>query len=372
MTEELSYLDDLPTDTLARLSKLNINFTLLPIEILLDDRLPPRTKLIYSLILATDRCDDGSFLDNDYLCSILNVNQKTISTAYTLLEELGLITVKHGRIKRYVSANYRIGMTVEPSRKLLVKPSRKSLGSLKNIETKINTSSSKKLDSDFEKPKSLVKTNPFIDHWNNQSFTRKHKQKQKNTQTVKKIIKHLRFLKKGTFSKYTFDEKWIETNRISKALLNKSWSDTSIKNAITRLAQLFDPAYWPQNKNNLPQDLATLIYNPHTRKSLFLQFNKEPPKLLDSILSDVKDKNLTVDEQDALGLLISVTSEHINGKAISSGERRSLIKTVKRLGSKQAASDFRFFIMKSRGRSDIKYMGSSGVLVNGFLSGTES
>ncbi len=74
----------------------------------------------------------------------------------------------------------------------------------------------------------------------------------------------------------------MKRNHIRLSLLNKQWTNSEIKKNIERLSKLFVEGIWPYDKKSLPKDLATLIYNPRTNASWFLQVFVNPPHAMNS------------------------------------------------------------------------------------------
>jgi hypothetical protein len=110
-------------------------------------------------------------------------------------------------------------------------------------------------------------TDRLVDYWNRKKI-RVH---QVTSKTYQESSRLFRLLKNGKFhEKREFDEQWLKRQPEARELIKKNWEHADLKDAIDKLSAMFYEGNWPEDKSRLPKDLSTLIYNPHSKKSLLL------------------------------------------------------------------------------------------------------
>jgi len=82
-----------------------------------------------------------------------------------------------------------------------------------------------------------------------------------------------------------FKPGFFNDHKLSSSTLAKQWTREEIKAGLKRLNNIFVEGYWPRNKDNLPKDLATLLYNPGKQNSWFLMVVGQEPELLDNSIN---------------------------------------------------------------------------------------
>ncbi len=276
---------------------------LLPLEIITNHNLSPNDKIIYSILLSMQG-DDGVMIKNSKLMTLLSVTQPMISGGLKRLKNEGLIDIKllgnirtiHTRkpVKKGINK-----LLVEGKSLFLVKPYiRKYL----RIYSFINTFP-KGNESPLQGAKGIGE-NELITFWNKLNFTQKHTRQ--STQTYKQAKKYLSMLEKGKLSKFKFDQAWVKQNKFRKTIFSKKWSRQAIKNALSNIALLYDPAYWPKKKT-ITTTLVTVIYNPAKQTSLFLQYAKSPPPML----KDINERRMVAMAPWTLKKIISPLAKEI-------------------------------------------------------------
>jgi len=92
---------------------------------------------------------------------------------------------------------------------------------------------------------------------------------------------------------YSFDEEFLESNKITDKLLKKKWTCKEIKKILMKINNMYKDEYWPYDKSKLPRDLDTIIYNSTSQKSLFLMCVNNPPQKLKTSKKQ-KPRNLKI------------------------------------------------------------------------------
>jgi len=114
-----------------------------------------------------------------------------------------------------------------------------------------------------------------------------------NNKTYQVIASHIESLLNGTFNQGKYwDKDWIKT--IPEDILTKKWSVNEIKETILEASKYSQPGYWPQTKSNSFRNLSTILYNPKSNKSMFLQAAVRPPELLSKTINE-NDTELSED-----------------------------------------------------------------------------
>lgn len=193
---------------------------------------------------------------------------------------------------------------------------------LESLSKDYSISLSKDKDKAISEKSPTFKTDSFVEGWNSLKnkypFIQLHKKPStKIYQNAVKLIRHLKF---GTFGDMCHvDHDFREKNHISQKLLSKKWSETEIKQTIEKLPLFFMKGYWPYNKDTLPKDLSSLIFNPRTNSSFFLLAYTHPPVPMKEGKSDIqidneiqhsvkKNKSITIEEilnADEMGSIVN-------------------------------------------------------------------
>jgi len=170
---------------------------------------------------------------------------------------------------------FRRGLDLVESRGLDLVESRGHIYKEKDIKSKnINTFFfkyiKKERELDSKKIEPIIQSkNILIDYWNNLDNTPKHKNPDKKI--YKQIIVYFRYLKSGNIlKKFELDRTYLKKNNIPINYLKQKWTDDQIKIGLLRLSKIYKVGNWPKDKSNLSRKLSDLIYNPRTKKSMFL------------------------------------------------------------------------------------------------------
>ena len=149
------------------------------------------------------------------------------------------------------------------------------------LEKKNNSSSKEKENSSFEK-------NKFVEEFNNLPFPREHKDP--STKIYQKAVKYFKYLQTGKFAeRCAVDKTFMIKNKLSLDEITHKFTDKEINETLNNLSLIFKEGYFPSTKDNLPKDLATLIYNERTGHSWFFKVYKNPPKPIKQIKAvDIK------------------------------------------------------------------------------------
>ena len=145
------------------------------------------------------------------------------------------------------------------------------------------------------------------------------------SKAYKDCINYLKRLQRGGFEDFKFDSLFLKRNSIKNSLLSEEWTEKEIKLNLKRLAILRIPGTLPfPDKNKIPKDLKTLIYNSVKGTSFFFAVAMHPPyvsgkgKTDEQINNDhkfkVSDKVMSVEEFEAYLSRIDAEFEAINAK----------------------------------------------------------
>jgi len=122
----------------------------------------------------------------------------------------------------------------------------------------------------------------LLNFWNNlPGIPTKHVKP--NTKVRLTAARYFTQLASGRFADgKKFKPGFFNEHKLSSSILAKQWTREEIKSGLKRLSNIFIEGYWPRNKDTLPKDLATLLYNPGNQNSWFLMVIGQEPELLDN------------------------------------------------------------------------------------------
>jgi len=159
---------------------------------------------------------------------------------------------------------------------------------------------------DIDAPKKIRRTLPnkkqvpdyvqkIILQWNEYPTTTTHKLDALSpSKTIKTISRYLSQLKSGRLG--PFDPIWVKT--LPAGWQTRKWTLEEIEQGVKALSLLSRNEYWPEgNKDNFKK-LSSLLYNPKTKRSYFLNvMYKRPKKITET--GEIKFKRLTQKFYDA-------------------------------------------------------------------------
>lgn len=274
-----------------------------PAEVLNNRELTWASRYLFSLIKNFHSADRKCFASNSWFSQYLDCTEQHISNNIGELERLSYIKRQVVSF-RYIDKStgrhkYKTKRIIEidNSYKYIYKPCITKV--IVNNYSSNNHSSILSKDKIVEppsvvykrffrkKPETTAIKNRLITYWNNLDWTRSHKDQK--SKVYKQCSKLLNQLKQGKFSKgKELCPKWLVKHR---HLVDKQWSEKELKQAIDSVSLYLKEGYWPENKDRMPKDLASLIYNPRSKKSLLLTAYENPSTLL-------SDQNLLPVEED--------------------------------------------------------------------------
>jgi len=178
--------------------------------------------------------------------------------------------VKHSLINNNRVNNNRFKVT-----KVTLTDSSESEQGLLNLNNETLILESKKI------PPNSLQYN-LLNFWNNlPSIPTMHIRS--NTKVRLTAAKYLTQLASGRFADgKKFKPGFFNEHKLSSSILAKQWTREEIKEGLKHLNNIFIEGYWPRNKDNLPRDLATLLYNPGKQNSWFLMVIGQEPELLNN------------------------------------------------------------------------------------------
>jgi len=134
---------------------------------------------------------------------------------------------------------------------------------------------------------------PIIQQWNSIPTVTKHRIDPSN-KTYQQIKDTMLALFNGSFNHGRYwDETWIKT--IPEDILTKKWSVPEVKATILEVAKMSMPGYWPPTDKSYFKNLSTMLYNPKSGKSMFIQASVRPPQPLRESINN-SDKEFSKDD----------------------------------------------------------------------------
>lgn len=124
----------------------------------------------------------------------------------------------------------------------------------------------------------MSKEEQLIALWNVLPGTRTHALSDEPSKVVRSCVKLFRVMQAGKMA--TLCE--LEDPEQRKAA-ERRWTLEELRVGLHNLSQIYVEGRWPRNKDRLPRNLNELLYNVHTRKSMFLRFAAEPPAVVRSV-----------------------------------------------------------------------------------------
>lgn len=316
-------------------------------ELYLAEGLSWSEKILYVEIHSLDG-KDGCFASNDYLADFLGTKISTVSNNIRKLKDLGLVEevsfdgrrrvlTTHdeniinlkGRLLKNKSLNFK--NQKHNNKDIVIK------GNDCLFKNKHSTGSSEPEKKSSEKKMirtSTAKRNVYVDYFASQAkkegIKTAAKHERPDSKIYQKAAEEFTKLEKGMFSSgRVFDKKSIEMNNIDSSLLNShKWTRKEIRQGLHNLLLYFTEGYWPSDKEKIQNsNLPTLLYNPRSCKSMFLNAFCNPPKLLGDTQT-IKDPtpNLT-------SIFLDLMEGNGNGK-LDRSDKITLIKNIRELTMK--------------------------------------
>jgi len=170
--------------------------------------------------------------------------------------------------------------------------------------------------------------NIIKNEWNSNSTVTTHRIEPGN-KTYENIKELMLSLFNGSFSKGKYwDKDWIKT--IPEDLLKKKWSVDEVRKGVQESAKYSMAGYWPLSKSVGFKKLSTILYNPKTGKSMFLQAVARPPELLNEVINN-NDNEFSKD--DYICGMQEVILEKIDPEQTKSFSMKRFEKIVKEIKS---------------------------------------
>jgi len=228
-----------------------------------------------------------------------------------------------------------------------------------------------KLESRKIPPNSLQYN--LIEFWNNlPNVPTKHIRP--NTKVRLTVAKYFTQLASGCFDNdKKFKPGFLNDHKLSSSILAKKWTREEIKAGLKRLNDIFIEGYWPRNKDNLPRDLATLIYNPGKQNSWFLMITGQPPEVLnDAINFNPENHKATKQYPDIINPIIKqfqtkqVLTHDITAKSMD--EILSIIEYHKKMNFSNNMANYRWGNLKQFIDDFCNFINSKNWLDSGIIN----
>ena len=301
-------------------AKLGVPGIWIPAEALFNQSLTHTEKILFGFLQNLSKSKRGCWASNTHLGNLIGVGKQSISNSIANLKKQGYITIEqlpppsqerrvfidpehtktHRKLVETVhdilyNENY-IGIKGNLYRDI------KNLIQNKKGNIKGNEKVSKEtLRDSSESPQGLLNSSNneplileskqippnslqynLINFWNNlPGVPTKHVKP--NTKVRLTAARYFAQLASGRFADgKKFKPGFFNEHKLSSSILAKQWTREEIKEGLKRLNNIFIEGYWPRNKDTLPKDLATLLYNPGNQNSWFLMVIGQEPELLDN------------------------------------------------------------------------------------------
>lgn len=137
---------------------------------------------------------------------------------------------------------------------------------------------------------------PIIIFWNTLPGVRIHKDT--STKTYIKAKKKLNQLRQGKFRYNRFDGQFLKSKGITKEIIGRTYTDMEIREILKEVSKMFLSGYWPENKDWLPKDLSSLLFNERRNNSWFLACAAVPVETLDDSTCRSWLENLDKEDRD--------------------------------------------------------------------------
>ena len=288
------------------------DFALIPKQLIPTTELTFEQKLVLGVLFNRARKPSPVFPTHEEFSELLNLPKKQIFIAIKSLKKLRILENESVNFSRKsVEKNHEFiifSKKNQKSLKLNINLSERSEHELifnvinlsersehELITTHKNLKISPARKQTAAKSKKTFPESKLIEYWNSLPNTRKHKLPA--SKVYQGAMKYFRAMKNGTFDTV------CELDKSSFVTPKSKWTDKEIMKAMHNVALLFTEGYWPENKNFIPKDLKTLLYNPRTQKSLFHNYAYTPPqKIVVQKLDDDEHEFATLFDVDSLSV----------------------------------------------------------------------
>lgn len=246
---------------------METNSLKIPLNIILDEEVPWTAKAMYGLITQSP-----TQLTTKQLGFFLGLQLKQVRYHLQLLIELNYLTTD----KKLPKNVQKRTPDLEPLLLLLLDNNNRR-GVIEKSTVEVVSDKFFKTDK-IRRKNQPHKIDKLISYWNSSPNTRSHK---RDTKTYKLSYKLLEQLMVGSFfTKNYFDLEFLKSiKEDNPKLVTQCWTGQQIKWTLSNLHQLYVVGFWPRDKDSLPKNLASLLYNERTQKSLFIFVTINPPKL---------------------------------------------------------------------------------------------
>ena len=187
---------------------------------------------------------------------------------------------------------------------------------------------------------------PLISFWNTLPGVRIHKDP--SSKIYKKAKKKLDRLKQGKFRYNRFDGLFLKSKGITKDMLSRSYTDMEIREILKEMSKMFLPGYWPENKDWIPKDLSSLLFNERRNNSWFMACAAKPIESLDQKLCRQWRANLDPEDKETFDEFLMIL-EMCQGYKVPEREYHMIYKTL--------VDIYRFYnhlstVMRAKGNED--------------------
>jgi hypothetical protein len=304
----------------------------IPREIWLNDELTLNEKLFYAEIDSLDN-DKGCYATNNYFADFFSLSSMRCSQIIKALNEKNYISIKYIDDKtRVLNSNMQYSIRKKTNRghkennewskengewskengewsKENGEYNNKLNNIINNKNNRNNTFSDENVNTSFLKNPNNFEIHNFIKNNIYSIFKFKTRlpenENDKITQTYKNIVSNFIKIKNGIFiNDIVLDKDYCKKNNINLNRFSKGFSDKAflriVTKAVTNFLKMFQQGYWPLNKKYIEtyKNLNTFLYNPRTRKSMFLYCFFNEPRFLGDTADKIQDELNKISNND--------------------------------------------------------------------------
>ena len=147
-------------------------------------------------------------------------------------------------------------------------------------------------------------------------------------------IEYLQKLHVGKlFANQNLDQKWLAQFKIPDRTIKQAWPEFILLRVFENVAKAYTLGYAPEDKKTLPKSFPDILYNPRSRKSLFLKIAVQGTKKADDTIKRTEEGKLSPLEKQMYFILLSAVKEAMSKKELLFDELQTLIKSVKLITS---------------------------------------
>lgn len=320
--------------------KEELSILVIPKTIIKNKKIPPSAKLILGMILTKKNCSVQNLISEIgysvseiyYLLSILkHVGINVINGVIFPPKKLSYISEHSDALEKSVYNTIRL--TYEVSKDCSIKKLNSNsqsrsdcIPTFPNSNTPVPSSTPSLTlgqrvrqhirDNRPAKPKIKLVPDPLLEKIMAMPNLPKHRQ---GTKVYTYTSDMLKSLQGDLFQTVPLDKSWAEHFGITLAILKTRWPAFQILATFQAVARAYTKGYHPEDKSVLPKSITDIVYNPRSRKSLFLKAYTHGNPPASRLSETAREKKLSPRESQALSIFkAAITS--VKGEELTQDE----------------------------------------------------